>query len=566
MNALIESGNSEERARELAGLRTELAKATQDHAAAVASYDQAVERLARGNRHQQTLAAAERKATRALRELSTHKSRLAQLLPSLGIGFENPIDTLTSGALDQDLAERLTEIVAESRLERRKLEKELHLLRLSTIERQTLEEVRVVLGAAVEAGASDFVLANVGGIGISVRVLLEALDDPPGGVDGSTESDDVKRLRQRETAATAALTTGAGIPELRAKYDEALREIERLQTTATANDDLEGKVREKRQSKQQLETLVETLSTRLGSAQQSGPTPENLEEARVRVEELLAAEGVSADALQPLTIEIIGKLGSLRMEHDKSASQIAELSQRDARRRVLRRSLPGRLLSDPTVKWILGDSEPREEPNISSFDEIYAKARRFYNAWNTLARNVESLADTVKNPEGSGAPAEALKRLIQRDALEDLSEGPIREALFGNGNLLSLDLDQQSVTWETAENETRTRPLSAFSSGEQALGFVRARLRQVAESGGRDRLVFLDEFGAFISADRRKPLADLLHGEELGDLVSQIVVVLPLQADYERELKDTTGTLRSTYARRAAEIEKAGYFTEVFAE
>lgn len=67
---------------------------------------------------------------------------------------------------------------------------------------------------------------------------------------------------------------------------------------------------------------------------------------------------------------------------------------------------------------------------------------------------------------------------------------------------------------------------------------------------------------AFIAADRRRPLAELLASDEIADLSSQIVVVLPLQADYEAELSQTTGTLREMYQRRAEDVTLHGYFAE----
>ena len=95
---------------------------------------------------------------------------------------------------------------------------------------------------------------------------------------------------------------------------------------------------------------------------------------------------------------------------------------------------------------------------------------------------------------------------------------------------------------------------------------MRARLRQIADVPHSNRIVFLDEFGAFISADRRHPLAELLKGDE-NSLTAQIVIVLPLQTDYETQLAEIrAGPLHDRYEARAAAIREKGYFAEVFAE
>jgi hypothetical protein len=154
--------------------------------------------------------------------------------------------------------------------------------------------------------------------------------------------------------------------------------------------------------------------------------------------------------------------------------------------------------------------------------------------------------------------------VIEADALAELSAEPIADALFDSGTVRRVNLDEESITWTTPSGETRTRPLAAFSSGEQALGFMRARLQQIADQPTTDRLVFLDEFGAFISADRRRPLAELLTSDELRALAEQVVVVLPLQSDYAMELDQTTGDLHEIYTQRARAVAEHGYFAEEF--
>ena len=162
---------------------------------------------------------------------------------------------------------------------------------------------------------------------------------------------------------------------------------------------------------------------------------------------------------------------------------------------------------------------------------------RFKNTLDRLVAAVGGLEDTAARPVSTLAATpmdSAVKSVVEEEALKELSARPIVDALFDGGTLtrVSLDKGESTITWHTPEGESRTRPMSAFSSGQQALGFMRARLQQIADETHSDRLVFLDEFGAFISAEQRRPLADLLTSSELQALTDQVVVVLPLQADY----------------------------------
>ena len=71
------------------------------------------------------------------------------------------------------------------------------------------------------------------------------------------------------------------------------------------------------------------------------------------------------------------------------------------------------------------------------------------------------------------------------------ADGPVR-----------VDLKRAEVTWRKGSLE-RARPLEAFSSGEQAFAYTRARLAILDEeaNGPANRLIVLDEFGAFIAHD-----------------------------------------------------------------
>ena len=43
-----------------------------------------------------------------------------------------------------------------------------------------------------------------------------------------------------------------------------------------------------------------------------------------------------------------------------------------------------------------------------------------------------------------------------------------------------------------------------------------------------------------------------------------MIVILPLRANYEKELDETEGKLRELYEKRIEQIEKQGYISEPF--
>ena len=78
-----------------------------------------------------------------------------------------------------------------------------------------------------------------------------------------------------------------------------------------------------------------------------------------------------------------------------------------------------------------------------------------------------------------------------------------RELLPSAEGEIVVNLATREVVW-TESGSVRSRPLEAFSSGEQAFAYTRARLAVLDEDQNRppNRLIALDEFGAFIAHDR----------------------------------------------------------------
>jgi hypothetical protein len=126
--------------------------------------------------------------------------------------------------------------------------------------------------------------------------------------------------------------------------------------------------------------------------------------------------------------------------------------------------------------------------------------------------------------------------------------------------LVLVDLHTAEVRWHEGTAE-RSRPLEAFSSGEQAFAYTRARLAILDEQDNppANRLIVLDEFGAFIAHDRLTGLLAHLRDRAEQHLNDQVLVVLPLSRDYSAMAATAFGDEATRYGVLAAEIADHNY-------
>jgi hypothetical protein len=231
----------------------------------------------------------------------------------------------------------------------------------------------------------------------------------------------------------------------------------------------------------------------------------------------------------------------------------------------------GVLERSPEYAWLrsaVGDLLPttRDERlrSLEQMARLDDALRRFQSGMDTLAnraaRALEALQRLTRPRESTGeVDGGYLIPLANHYAKrfgELLSDRDIQSALFGDGRFSRLDLLNWELIWETANGEPQRRPLQAFSSGERAFAYVLASiLRHTGQSAPNSMLV-LDEFGAFIEADR---LARLLHF--LGDQVlapgraDQVVIILPLR-------ETVKGLVSEEQNPRARAIAERGYVME----
>lgn len=198
---------------------------------------------------------------------------------------------------------------------------------------------------------------------------------------------------------------------------------------------------------------------------------------------------------------------------------------------------------------------------------VHAVDGRLDDAANGLAALAEAAGALAAGQLGGGRLfAEPFVAAAGEQLRADLDTPAIRQVLFDDRPLRELDLRARVLRWTDADGDRRERPLDAFSTGEQAFAFTQARIRELEPPAERDRLLVLDEFGAYVSADRMRHLAEFLQEDEVRAIASQVLVILPLQVNYANELGETRGQLRQRYQARVDQLQRQGYITVPLSE
>lgn len=143
---------------------------------------------------------------------------------------------------------------------------------------------------------------------------------------------------------------------------------------------------------------------------------------------------------------------------------------------------------------------------------------------------IAGLAAAVEGDEPTAEPVRKVIRQLEVSLGERYFGDPtVAEALFDGGRLIRFDLLRRVVEWQPDNAEVVTRHLDAFSSGERAFAYTKARLERLRdEPAARNRFVALDEFGAFLERSRLELLEQYLAEEVVGKFVDQALIILPL--------------------------------------
>lgn len=153
----------------------------------------------------------------------------------------------------------------------------------------------------------------------------------------------------------------------------------------------------------------------------------------------------------------------------------------------------------------------------------------------------------------------AFETVLGHRLRESLNSPAIRKALFDGAEVVKIEPGTRQLLLRDADGNEFHRPMEAFSTGERAFAFTQARIADLEVSPKPNRLLVLDEFGAFVAADRFPELATFLASESTTRIADQVLVILPLHVDYQAEIADTRGALQERYSQRLEQINERDY-------
>ena len=153
-----------------------------------------------------------------------------------------------------------------------------------------------------------------------------------------------------------------------------------------------------------------------------------------------------------------------------------------------------------------------------------------------------------------------VRSVFSKRLRSEFSQKEVAEAVFDSGEVLEVDLSRLEITWRTAEGELLTRPFEAFSSGERAFAYTRARMEAIGNVPAAQRVIMLDEFGAFLASDRLDALIRYIQDAVIGSVAAQVVLVLPLSSDFSERISELPPSSRSR--ARAEALGRQHYFAE----
>jgi hypothetical protein len=505
---------------------------------------------------------------KAAREVAQHFDRLiaAAGVPADFAGLEAEQEAL--GQLLQSLVDRLPQVHATPML----------IATLEGVADRLIEAERHELG--------DSVLVEPCGdkVGWTVRELREACLNR------------VKELSKKTPSADAQALSNQ-ISETRNRIDALARAgavMQQLENVRIEHERAEGRLRNAtnalpRKAAQTLDELmvqrrrlddksrsIQAEHSRLTHAREllgGGSTEEALTS---QLFDLCKAAGVDAARVRGRLEQSRHSLDDITRRH-ALAVQTAERTERTSESRVqalgtavadlatspgtawLRRAIPSvstLALHPPTeqaaaLEHIRRRLETARTELSDSINSVRAIGKAFANLHNWLNR--------IEFEDNAPNEFDIAARLWLANQVRQWFQDPlISEALFDKGVDVRLDWKDLTVRWNVGD-EPRSKPLTQFSSGEQAFAYTHAQLAQLerSDTGAANRLIALDEFSSFLDARRMEKLIGYLADRHVRVPRDQVLVILPLESLVQLESKaDENGLTR---IRR---LERHGYVSE----
>jgi hypothetical protein len=480
-------------------------------------------------------------------------------------------------------------LVVDLRAQLAALEAERDALHTAPVMRQLLDGLASELHEAEHRGLADQVALDDGDVQLTVtqtragmlsrRSYLEGQPPPPEARRVDDQITRLQRVLSRTVDLEEAFAEAARRQRLVGENEDrvdaavaatepgALDEMRRLEDARReADEELLGLATERATLRQRLGTLgdgrsPDELEERIeADARTLGIDSGSVEQAIAQEEEALARAQARAAAATSDNEVAQREVGRAHADLRRVAAQISN----GAELAWLRRALPASMV--PST-----ESEANQQAAaIDSVRSVLTLSTDRLGEFRVQVAALESaLREVARHLRGQSQEAVRYVPEMQHWFGERFSDwfntpGVKTELLPEARGRVSVDLAGRQVGWSDA-GSGGTRPLEAFSSGEQAFAYTRVRLGLIDDDDARpaNRLIVLDEFGAFIAHDRLSGLITYIRERATKHSEDQVLLVLPLNRDYATMAESAVGSEQKRLLKLASEVEANKYAVQV---
>lgn len=418
-----------------------------------------------------------------------------------------------------------------------------------------------------------------------LRARLETREQELAGVEPTAEG---QALAEEIDAASGRIQALEQLPSVRAEVERRLRligtaEAEIQQLVGTAGTDVIAEVEERRRELADLDERAASLArerTVLAIRKEAiggGRTPE---ETDAEYRALLADLGVDESELEEAASKQDESVRLLQSAHHRAQEEATAVRETAAALDEELRRVVNTLTDESAFSWLAtvhGLPRPDQpiEGQLAVIEAIHRsvvgaieRAGALPGQMAGIEVALDRLAARLKGREETGGRryADEVTFGYGEEFRGWFDDHLVRETLLPEAKeIVAVDLrpERLDVEWETRDGARRSRPLDAFSRGEQAFAYTRARLASLdaVDTRARNRLIVLDEFGAFIARDRLQALVDLLKERQRRVPNDQVLLILPIAADYHEQMKTAIATEKERLEPIIRDLDEDGFFT-----
>jgi hypothetical protein len=426
----------------------------------------------------------------------------------------------------------------------------------------------------------------------TVDELYEALGERREALKTAPAIPAVEEVEREVDRLTERASELARIPRLRAELETAQRGMRTAsarvkQLNEQAQNPASGKIAE---LEKRLEATNDELIA-LGAEQArlerqrydlaAGRTPEDL---TATLQRRLADLGFDAPELEGALSEELDAADKLQPEYGladeqlrRASAELASLSEQVSR-------LVVGLHDRPEFEWLAAGAATLVPAPADPFESKLNMLERLAAAVRAADARLEgirqaplsvsfALAALARDLRGAREDAKpplmpAMTNWLEGRATDWFAEESVRNFVLpeAHGEVI-VDLEGRRVLGHHEDGSPISKPLEGFSSGEQAFAFTQAQLALLdhrSSGAAAQRLVILDEFGAFIAAKGRQQLAAQLRHWSETHPSDQIVVILPTTQDYEALAASASKDRRKQLLKHASDLAQNEYFIAPF--